>query len=132
MEGDLVSARQRLERARTTVSPWLKMDDTMLLFNQLVLDLMEGNLSGIEATARAIEFYNQSLQTKDLRFQDVLAWFTNQLESIFTAGNSAPIPNAFETRIRNSSCSGLEIFSEAHVDGQTISTVFVLSPHWRY
>ena len=75
MEGDLVSAEQLLEQAQRAVSPWLLMDEIMLRFNRLVLNLINGSVTITDATATARELYNRSLQTKDLRFQDVLCWF---------------------------------------------------------
>lgn len=132
LEKDLDSAKQLLNKAKIIVSPGLKMDAIMLQFNQLMIELLEGNVTGINASVKASELYNRSLKTMDKRFQDVLSWFANQMESLFTGGSSIPIPQAFDSKIRNSKYSGLEIFSDANIDGRKVTIVFILSPHWRY
>lgn len=132
VEGDVASARHLLDQARTAVSPWLKMDDIMLRLNQLTIELIEGSVSGIDAAAKANELYEHGFRTMDMRFRDVLAWFANQMETLFVGSSSIPLPPDFETTIRDGRRSGLEVFSEVYVDGQKLSTVFVLSPHWRY
>lgn len=132
VEGDMKAARRNLDLASVSVSPWLKMDSTMLSFNRLVFDLMEGSANSDKAIELANRLHRESLELKDLRFQDVLAWFVNQLEVVFLGSSSIPIPEGFESRIQHSRLTGLEIFSHTNVEDKTVPTVLVLSPHWRY
>jgi len=132
MENDLNAARRYLDQAGVSVSPWLRMDGTMLKFNRFVFDLIDGSINSFEATKTADLLYRESLELKDLRFQQVLAWFGHELQKVFTGRSSIPYPEGFEDRIRSTKCSGLEIFRHATVEGREIPIVFVLSPHWRY
>jgi hypothetical protein len=132
MRGQLVSAKEQLQRARMWASPHLRMDDLMLQLNQLVLDLMDGNIRGTIAAGKAIDLYRRSLQTKDVRFQRVLAWFANQLESAFIGSSSFLDSTMYETQVRNNGCVGHEVYCEIDVDGCRITAVLQLSTHWRY
>lgn len=143
---DATGALQLLDKAKTAVSPWLQMDDLMLAFNQLMLDLQAGKTSGAEAATRAEELHRRSRKIMDMRFRDVLAWFAHQMQTHYGEGSDAdsatpfedeekypiPVPPEFDSRIRRGSCSGLEVFKDFELDGRNIALVYVLSPHWRY
>ena len=132
LENDLNAARRYLDQASVSVSPWLRMDGTMLRFNRFVFELIDGSINSSEATKTADLLYRESLELKDLRFQQVLAWFAHKLQKVFTGSASIPLPENFDERIRNSRRSGLEVFRHASIEGREIPIVFVLSPHWRY
>lgn len=132
VEGDLTTARQLLDRARTVVSSGLRMDEIMLRFNLLTIELIEGSVSGTDAAARAVELYERSLRTMDMRFRAVLSWFASQMETLFNGSSSIPVPPNFDSEIRTGRNSGLEIFSDVMVGDIKVTVVFVLSPHWRY
>jgi hypothetical protein len=132
LEGDLGSAKRLLEEARAAVSPWLRMDEIMIRLNRLVLNLMDGSTSVGEAAATMNGLLSRSLQTKDLRFRDVVAWFTRQLEIAHFGDSMIDEPPDFEARFHPKSQCGLEVFFELSLERRTVPAVLQLSPHWRY
>ncbi len=124
-------ALELLTKAEMTVSRrQLAMDNLMLRFDRLVIEMIAGGVPLIEAAADAAQIHQLSMRdTLDYRFQETLGWFANELAR---ATGGTPVASEFDRRFRDNGCTGLEIFKRTSVDRHELTAVFVLSPHWRY
>jgi tetratricopeptide (TPR) repeat protein/ABC-type dipeptide/oligopeptide/nickel transport system ATPase subunit len=130
--GDFALARQHLRSARQAVPRALLMDLALLDFNQSVLDLCEGRISGLDAVPVLLKIYEDATRTADIRFIEVVAWFTAVLESRFSSGQTTEYNAEMISRILEGKTSGLELLLECEVGGHRLRLPYILSPNWRY
>lgn len=132
VRGNYQTAQRLLQMAKDTVSADLSMDALMLEHNALGLQLLQREISLERATTELRRLYRASLDTRDQRFQDVLALCLSELETAQRAQCSNRPPAEFMESLQSRSTSGIEIAISAKVGNAPLTLWFVLSPHWRY
>lgn len=130
--GNFYLAQTHLQAARQAAPAALMMDQAMLDFNDAVLALCQRQLPAELALARFRQVYADAARTSDLRFIEVVAWFTASLESILTAERNINYSEAAMARILRADTAGLELFLDVELRGHRLRAPYILSPHWRY
>ena len=133
VNGDVVLATQLLSSARDAAPRSLLQDNAMFEMNALALAACEatdidsslaGGVSKTLATAR---------QTRDLRFIDVVNWFSDCLQAALLGNEVSTGPASRRVEeIRSSGRVALELFVPRQLGATRIDVPFILSPHWRY
>lgn len=131
--GDIVTARRLLATAREVAPRSLLQDDAMFGLNELVLQIIAGVRSELEALERMRVVVEIAERTRDVRFHDVAAWFAESLEAVVvgTKARSGPIASRIE-KMRNGGHVPLEVFVPIRFGGAEVEAPVCLSPHWRY
>jgi tetratricopeptide (TPR) repeat protein len=130
--GDIVQARALLQSARRFAPKSLKMDMAMLDFNEAVLALQVRSLTGPELVEMFRRLHGDAAKTRDMRFIEVVAWFTASLEAQFSENLTVDYSTTIIDRVLARTAAGLELFLPIELRGKKMDAPFILSPHWRY
>ncbi|MFM0758515.1 hypothetical protein, partial [Paraburkholderia strydomiana] len=130
--GDVGQARVLLQNARWFAPKSLIMDMAMLDFNDAILALHGENSTGPELVETFRRLYGDAAKTRDLRFIEVVAWFTASLEARFSESPAVEYSTAIIDRVLARTAAGLEVFLPIEVGGNKMDAPLIVSPHWRY
>jgi tetratricopeptide (TPR) repeat protein len=134
LRGNLGDARTLLAEARQAAPISLMQDKAMLDVNAVALDVCDQGQTDAQMIDALQAALTRARKTQDLRFVDVVAWFTQTAQDLHTGRQPADTP--LRRRIAAMRANGrvpIEIFVPVFLDvGQFLDVPFVLSPHWRY
>jgi hypothetical protein len=132
MRGNFHEAQLLIQMAKDTVSPNLAMDALMLRHNSLCLRVLRREVTLAHVASESKLIYQQSLATRDARFQSVLALFAAEIDETIYGTSEIPLSPQIKMQLQSRETTGIELRTEATLDGWRGALIFVLSPHWRY
>ncbi|HEY6898403.1 MAG TPA: hypothetical protein VI279_14175, partial [Rhodocyclaceae bacterium] len=131
-EGNYALAEAFAKDARRFAPPSLAMDLAMLDFNDAVLALAAGKIESEAALEIFRSLHHKATKTRDLRFIQVVAWFTASIESQLSSARTVEYLDAIVDTVLQRATAGIEVMIPVELNGAVMKAPLVLSPHWRY
>lgn len=131
-EGNYALAEALAKDARRFAPPSLAMDLAMLDFNDAVLALAAGKTESDAVLEIFRGLHHAAAKTRDIRFIQVVAWFTASVESQLTGTRTVVYLGTIVDKLLLRATAGIEIMIPVHLNGVAMQAPLVLSPHWRY
>lgn len=132
LEGDVSLAMELLSRAREAAPRSLAQDDVMFRSNELALKICESGRVEDDDLPRARSLARAARNTRDLRFIEIVSWFSTSLEVACGVDGSSKRSTSKIQEIRTSKRVPIEIFIPVGGGKTKVEVPYVLSPHWRY
>lgn len=130
--GNITEARELLERAKGFAPKSLIMDMVMLEFNNAILALRTEHSLSTDIVQKFRRLHANAARSRDVRFIEVVAWFTASLEAHFSNVRTVDYSSSIIERIFTRTTAGLEVFLPIELEGIKMNAPLILSPHWRY
>ena len=97
-----------------------------------MLALATGQMQSEAALDVFHHLYQEAAKTRDMRFIQVVAWFTASIESQLSSTRTVEYAENIIDKVLSRSTAGIEVMISVKLNGVEMKAPLVLSPHWRY